>query len=231
MLTRISKIIETGIYKLLTIGSGVLQFFLGLTPKKAPHPAKIAELKKCFAGAKFENNLKSLTELEDKITQNQITVLTPLKTWNLFGIRVDWFYRMVLTIVLFFLNLNAPKDLPKLGTIHLARWVIVDLETKVNDRRRKTSYLLFESNYDEAWDDYIDNFVKHTEVGMNVIWGPCAGFPTTGADDIEWFKYYIRQHQFPAQMFYSAHPDLSIGRIHRNRQISQWAMQLLEFLR
>jgi hypothetical protein len=231
MLTRISKFIEPCFYELLAIGSRLLQFFLGLTPKKSPHPAKIAKLKKDFAGSKFENNLKFLADLEDKITQNQITVLTPLKTWDLFGIRVDWFYRMVLSFVLFILNWNAPKDLPKLGTIHLARWVIVDLEAKVNDRRRKTSYLLFESNYDEAWDGYIDSFVKNTGDGMNVIWGPCVGFPTTGADDIEWFKYYIRQHQFPAQMFYSAHPDLSIGRIHRNRQISQWAMQLLEFLR
>ncbi|WAL61490.1 catalase family protein [Thermocoleostomius sinensis] len=227
----VKKLVEKRSDSLLGVGSKLLQFLLGINSNRPPDLVKIVELNEQFDLPGFKRNLKTLTALEDKITQNQITVLTPLKTWRLpYGIEVDWFYRIALTIVLFLLKRGAPNGLPKLGTIHLARWVIVDLETQVNKRRRKASYLLFESNYDEAWDAYIDDFVRYTRDGMNVIWGPCVGFPETGADDIEWFKYYIRQHQFPAQMFYSAHPNLSIGQIQRDRKIGERAIQLLNFL-
>lgn len=209
---------------------------LGLKLDETPNPARLAEI---YTGLereeyqRFKLRLKDLNALEDKVTQNQITVLTPVKTSAppFLNIQLSWYYRTFLTLFLLGLHVRAPNDLPNLGTIHFARWVIVDLETKLPEgRSRKMPYLLFESNYDGAWDSYIDTFVKKTGDGMNLIWGNCVGFPETGVEDIQWFKYYIRKHQLPAQVFYSAYRHMAVERIKRDRQLSQQAMRLVEFL-
>lgn len=133
--------------------------------------------------------------IEDRVTQNQMTVIVPIrrnpKSWLLIRL-ILWAVNKV--------GAASTGSLSGLTTIHFARWAIID-----NGKN-----LFFESNFDGSWENYIDDFVDRASLGMNAIWGNCVGFPRGGCKDIEWFKKYIRDNQIPAQMFYSAYPQSSI---------------------
>lgn len=139
---------------------------------------------------------RNLTEVEDRVVQNQMTIVSPVKS-PLF-VRVP-----LLKLVLLLVNLQARQSrgsLSGLTTIHFARWVLID-----GGRN-----LLFESNFDGSWERYIDDFVDRASVGMNLVWANCRDFPRAGARDIEAFKEIIRRYQHPSQVFYSAYPGATV---------------------
>ncbi|MDB5136346.1 MAG: hypothetical protein JWP37_2949 [Mucilaginibacter sp.] len=147
-----------------------------------------------------------LYDMEDLVTQNQMTVIVPVKKSIL--------HRLFLRAILWGISIQvktAKGSLSDLATIHFARWVIID----------NGNNILFESNFDGSWENYIDDFVDHASVGMNVIWGNCIGYPKGGSKDIESFKSYIRQNQIPAQIFYSAYKDSTVRNILTDLSLSQ----------
>jgi hypothetical protein len=147
-----------------------------------------------------------LYDMEDLVTQNQMTVIVPVKK--------SIFSRFILRAILWGVSIqvkSAKGTLSDLATIHFARWVIID----------NGDNILFESNFDGSWENYIDDFVDHASVGMNVIWGNCIGFPKGGSKDIESFKSYIRDNQIPAQIFYSAYKDSTVRNILTDLSLSQ----------
>jgi hypothetical protein len=142
-------------------------------------------------------------ELEDVISQNQMTVVTRIKPWR----------SIPLKLVLCFIHAAAKHmfnqgALASLATIHFARWIIID----------DGKHLLFESNYDSTWESYIGDFVDKVSHGMNAVWRHSVGFPHTtgfilteqGCKNVEAFKHYIRQNQIQAQVFYSAYPKHTV---------------------
>jgi len=140
-----------------------------------------------------------LIEIEDIVVQNQMTIVSKVKP--------GMWPRLLLRI---FLRLGRRFDSPSstgqfsgLSTIHFARWVLID----------NGDNLLFESNYDGSWESYIDDFGDHAAMGMNAVWGNCVGFPKGGCLDIESFKQVIRANQHPAQVFYSAYPNVTVENI------------------
>ncbi len=140
-----------------------------------------------------------LVEVEDRVAQNQMTILSPIKRPRFLRVRM-------LRLVLLLVGLRARRSqgsLSGLTTIHFARWVIID-----GGRN-----LLFESNFDGSWERYIDDFVDQASVGMNLIWANCVRFPKAGARDIEAFKEVIRSYQYPSQVFYSAYPTATVTNI------------------
>jgi hypothetical protein len=151
--------------------------------------------------------------MEDLVVQNQMTVIVPIK-------RQLW-PQIMLRIVLAAVTAKARQafgSLAGLQTIHFARWAIID-----NGRN-----LLFESNYDGSWENYIDDFVDDASLGMEAIWANCEGFPIGGCRDIEWFKTYIRENQIAAQVFYSAYPQSTVKNIMNDLQISGAALEFLQ---
>ncbi len=143
----------------------------------------------------------ALLEIEDVgVVQNQMTIISPVKK--------KWWPRLLLRTFLalarLFQRAPGPKGkLSGLSTIHFARWVLID----------GGDNMLFESNYDGSWESYIDDFGDHAAPGMNAVWGPSDGFPRGGSLDIESFKRLIREHQHPAQVFYSAYPEATVANI------------------
>ena len=95
--------------------------------------------------------------------------------------------------------------LARVGTIHFARWVFTD------DRRR----LFFASNYDGSLDSYMDDFINKVAYGLNLVFSNGIGYPRTafllsgGASRETEFKYYLRRHEVPSQVWYKAYPGLT----------------------
>jgi hypothetical protein len=92
------------------------------------------------------------------------------------------------------------RKLQALSFIHYARWVIVDGD-----------HLLFESNFNGTWDQYIDAFSEVVAFRMKAIWGTSFGFP--GPLPVEPFKQYIRRNEFVANHYWSAYPGATTTEI------------------
>lgn len=156
--------------------------------------------------------IQKLAALEDHIVQNQFSAAGFVKP--------SWFRRTTASIVLYLVywgirHLYNRADLAGVKTIHFARWIFID------DKRR----LIFASNYDGSLESYMDDFIDKVAWGLNAVFSNGADYPKTnwlvrdGASDELAFKYFIRTHQMPTQVWYSAYPDLTAINIENNAQI------------
>ncbi len=133
-----------------------------------------------------------------------ITVLSPYKPAG----------RLLLPIV-FWVGRNVTATLKKLqmlSFIHYARWVVVKrFPDGGRGERLRYPYLLFESNFNGSWDQYIDAFSEVVPARMKGIWGTSYGFP--GPIPVEPFKDYIRANEYVANHYYNAYPGATTTEI------------------
>jgi hypothetical protein len=120
----------------------------------------------------------------------ELTVIAPLKQGS----------AAILRQVLNALQTTPDSPVKQIGTIHFARWVIFDNDTR----------LLFTSNFDGSWEAYLRDFSLKTPEGMDRIFGHCDGYPEGGCRDFEAFKEYVRKFQVPTDLFYAAYPETSV---------------------
>src|ERR1700679_3774272 len=103
---------------------------------------------------------------------NAITPMKPWKTWLLRG-------------AFFLLGLIKPlqADVVNLSFIHFARWVVIRrnafpyLGGNQEREQIKYDYLLFFSNFNGTWNQYIDAFSAVLSDGLNKIWCWSEKFP------------------------------------------------------
>jgi len=147
-------------------------------------------------------HVRRLAELEDHDACNQFTAMGSLKP--------GLFRRLTLSLILALLDYTTRHiynhgRLARVITIHFARWVFLP------DRKR----LLFASNYDGSLESYMDDFINKAAFGLNLVFSNGVGYPATrwlvldGAKDEQKFKYFIRRHQLPTQVWYNAQPGLT----------------------
>jgi hypothetical protein len=149
---------------------------------------------------------QALEAVEDRIVQNQMNIITDIQPGRLLRLRL-----ILLMIDVAAKYLFPPGELLDIRTIHFARWVIID-----GGKR-----LLFISNYDGSWENYIGDFVDKGNFGLNAIWNNSVNYPPGGAQDMVSFRQYVRDHQIPSQVFYCAYPQATVKNILRDRRISQ----------
>jgi hypothetical protein len=152
--------------------------------------------------------------LEDHDVTNQFSAFG--------GVKAGRFRLWTLIFIFWVLDFSTRQiytrgRLARVGTIHFARWVFMD------DRRR----LLFASNYDGSLDSYMDDFINKVAYGLNLVFSNGVGYPRTnfllggGAQDEQTFKYYLRRHQVPTQVWYKAYPGLTAADLARNTLIRE----------
>jgi hypothetical protein len=143
-----------------------------------------------------------VANIEGKATA--ITVLTPVKAGG-----------PELLSLVFWAGRNIKATLRKLETlsfIHFARWAVIRrFPDGKSGERLSHSYLLFESNFNGTWDQYIDAFSEIVPFRMKAIWGSSFGFP--GPLPVEPFKDYIRHNEFIANHYWSAYPGATTTEI------------------
>jgi hypothetical protein len=153
-----------------------------------------------------------LAALEDFGAQNQFSAIGyvkpgSLRRWTVGG--VLWLTDYAARHVFVRGNLAGVK------TIHFARWTVLD------DFRR----VIFTSNYDGSLEGYNDDFIDKVAWGLNASFSNGVGYPRTrflffeGARREQEFKDYLRRHQIPTQVFYSAYDQLSAVNIENNALI------------
>lgn len=160
-------------------------------------------------------------------TDAHVEELAAFEDWgvkNQFGavgfIKGGWFRRLTVLAVLLALNYSARHlynrgSLAGVRTIHFARWVTID------EGRRA----IFASNYDGSLESYMDDFIDRLAWGLNAVFSNGVGYPRTnwlildGARDEQAFKDYLRVHQVPSLVWYTAYPNLTAANIENNAQI------------
>jgi hypothetical protein len=131
-----------------------------------------------------------------------MNAITPMKPWK------TWILRF-----LFFVFRRLPskqQDLINLSFIEFARWVIIprrsfpELGNGQKREQLKYDYLLFFSNFNGTWNQYIDAFSAVLNTGLNLIWRWSEKFP--GSVPVTPFKEYIACVQFDTDYYYTAYP-------------------------
>jgi len=156
--------------------------------------------------------VQELAALEDHLVHNPFTALGFVKP--------GLFRRLTLIGVLHAINYATRHvfnrgNLAGVKTIHFARWVFLD------DKRR----VIFASNYDGSLESYMDDFIDKIAWGLNIVFSNGHGYPRTrflmldGARDELAFKDYLRLHQVPTRVWYSAYGRLTSANIATNEQI------------
>jgi len=101
---------------------------------------------------------------------------------------------------------GGPTPLDVIGTVHFARWVVLP-------DGGDGGQLLFASNFDGPWDDYIRDFAARSAESFDAIYSNCEGWPERGARDLEAFKAYIRKHELRADVYYRAYPQATVQQV------------------
>ena len=174
---------------------------LGLTPSQVSEP-----------------HIKKLEEYEDIQNQNQFSQVLIMKSGGARLFTLNGFL-LFARLLIRFLFVNG--KLMGIPTIHFARWVMID------DNKR----MLFLSNFDGSWQQYLGDFIDKSGWGLTSIWSNSVGFPKTifslfkGAYDEEHFLAWSRYYEIQTQLWYSAYPHLSIKNIVNNTRIRNGLMR------
>lgn len=129
---------------------------------------------------------------------NVLTPMRPANTWK--------------NHLLFMASRVIPATLAGLlglSIIHFARWVIIrrDQWPQIGQpwRPLTNDYMLFISNFNGTWDQYIDAFSDGLPGGLDLFWYSSAKYPHS--IPITSFKNYIRANQIDTDYYYNATPD------------------------
>ena len=103
-----------------------------------------------------------------------------------------------------------------LGTLHEARWVVLDQGTRV----------LFASSIDGTWDSYIDDFGSPAaKTVFDAVLSHCEGYPGITHPTI---REWLVAHQVQASSFGSAYPDATVKQIMKALALYQAFQQVLD---
>jgi hypothetical protein len=128
---------------------------------------------------------------------NVVTPMRPRRTW--------------INRLLFMVTRSMPSTLAGLiglKFIHFARWVIIRREDWPDFGQPRDSlrndYMLFCSNFNGTWDQYIDAFSDALPGGLDLLWYSSTKYPHS--IPITPFKNYIRANQIDTDYYYNATP-------------------------
>jgi hypothetical protein len=115
-------------------------------------------------------------------------------------------------------RLGPDRTLRRLSFIHNAYWVVID-RFPLEKRPSRYSYLLFVSNFNGSWFDYIDVFSTAVPQKMALLWGASYGYP--GARPPRAFTAHIRANDRPLEHYYSAYPGATTTEIASALRVQQ----------
>lgn len=129
-----------------------------------------------------------------------MTVITPMaRRWSWLN---RWLFRFARAFP------GTLTGLVGLRFIHFARWVIIPRHKWPNFEgdppKIETDSMLFVSNFNGTWDQYIDAFSDGIPDGLDLFWYRNARYP--GSVPITPFKEYIRANQIDCDYYYNATP-------------------------
>jgi hypothetical protein len=151
-----------------------------------------------------------------------MNVLTPMRPY------LTWLNRTV-----FMASRAVPATLSGLlglSIIHFARWVIVKRDSWPDLGQGKqvlqNDYMLFCSNFNGTWDQYIDAFSDGIPNGLDLFWLSSTRYPHS--IPITPFKNYIRANQIDIDYYYNSVPGAAQRDIKSALRVRRALLELAE---
>jgi hypothetical protein len=145
-----------------------------------------------------------------------MNVITPLPWYD------AWISRLIFKVAA--LRPSTTIGLVTLSLIHYARWVIVrpkDFPRLSPDQpaeELRYNYMLFFSNFNGSWDQYVDSFSSAISGGLNLFWRKNVKYP--GSVPMLPFHRYITSNQIWTDYYYNAYPMASANDVKSARTVS-----------
>ncbi|MDF3035422.1 MAG: hypothetical protein K0S28_696 [Paucimonas sp.] len=146
-----------------------------------------------------------------------MNVITPMR----------WYMAWVNKLI-FWVAMKKPstlKGLVTLSLIHYARWVIIGrkqfphLDPSQPKENLKYSYMLFFSNFNGSWDQYVDSFTFAIPSGLDLFWKWNLRYPRSVA--LTPFHKYIKYNQVETAHYYNAYPLATSNDIKSAKKVKQ----------
>ncbi len=105
---------------------------------------------------------------------------------------------------------STTLGLQTLSLIHYARWVVIRadqfpcLDEKQPPENLKYDYMLFFSNFNGSWDQYVDSFSSAIHTGLDLFWLWNIKYPRS--IPMLPFHRYITSNQIWTDHYYNAYP-------------------------
>lgn len=144
-----------------------------------------------------------------------MNVITPLR-WHR-----AWLNRAIFWAAHKFQSTTA--GLVTLSLIHYARWVIImpsEFPRLSPDQPRedvKYAYMLFFSNFNGSWNQYVDSFSAAIPGGLNLFWFGSIKYPKSVP--MLPFHRYITSNQIWTDYYYNAYPMASSNDIKSAKKV------------
>jgi hypothetical protein len=159
----------------------------------------------------------------------EITHIVPFKIGGpeaLHGIRYSDRCRIVLESFARFEGEGFVLPVRRFSGIHFARWALIDGDTR----------LLFTTNFDGTWEEYIRAFVRDIPWSLGLLWQNCENFPSDrmvdgkvvpGAADYALFSQFVERYQVESSLFYADYGELTVRDVRYLRLFHDEAVRML----
>lgn len=117
------------------------------------------------------------------------------------------------------------QGLVTLSLIHYARWVIIGrnqfphLDASQPRENLNYSYMLFFSNFNGSWDQYVDSFTFAIPSGLDLFWKWNLRYPRSVP--LTPFHKYIQYNQIQTTHYYNAYPLAASNDIKSAKKVKQ----------
>lgn len=149
-----------------------------------------------------------------------MNVVTPLKWGSTFLNKV--IFKFVTTKI----GVKYLKGLTTLSLIHYAKWTIIKpsqfprLSKTQPKETIKYNYMIFFSNFNGSWTQYVDSFTSAIPTGLDLFWRKNIQYP--GSYPMQPFHDYITFNQVWTNHYYNAYPmaasnDVKAGKNIKNK--------------
>jgi hypothetical protein len=132
-----------------------------------------------------------------------VTIISPVHRWWAVWLRSTWPLADRLAPV--------KRPLLRLSFIHFAHWSLVrrmpPRPRGARAHRLPHPYLLFQSNFNDDLNAYIDAFALVVPARMRAMWQGVFGFP--GPRPVDRFLSFVLARAIPTQYYYCAYPQAS----------------------
>ncbi len=151
-----------------------------------------------------------------------MNVITPMPPW------LTWLNRLAYMATRAFPSTLA--GLLGLTFIHFGRWAIVKRnqwpDLGQGKQNLQNDYMLFSSNFNGTWDQYLDAFSDAIPSGVDLYWISSTKFPHSIPSTP--FKDYIRANQLTTDYYFNATPGAAVSDIKAALRVRRAVLSLVE---
>lgn len=123
------------------------------------------------------------------------------------------------------------RGLLTLSMIHYARWVILrdrdfpQLSSRQPRERLRYGYMMFCSNFNGSWEQYVDSFAAAIPSGLNLLWFKNVAWPNAIPEQP--FHRYVEFNQIWTDYYYSAYPMAASNDVKAGQHVKQRLCQFV----